>query len=198
MVTQLCLTVGKQPVQCIHSRRTKKGISKRCLSRVSSLDSTESQTRKRSGRHHERLVPRLWVNKRGWHSNNIESCFNKLKRWGTETMQLSAESCEFTTLFEAISCSETRWIPGHNGPFELKLSRTLSNQRVTLTFESCIAGELQPKTIHNHSIRWNFWHCTGLFFWSFWSSDNKFDPLKIASDKLDPKWIPNGPKMNPK
>ena len=36
---------------------------------------------KRSGRHHGRLVPRLWVNKLGWHSNNIESCFNKLKRW---------------------------------------------------------------------------------------------------------------------
>ena len=48
---------------CVHSARTKKGVSKSSSSR---------------GRF---VKAKKWVNARGFHSNNVESLFNVLKRW---------------------------------------------------------------------------------------------------------------------
>ena len=101
---------------CVHSRKTNKGVNKpgksspapktgvRKLKKKNPTQSTESQMVAKQGLHKGKLVKRLWVNKKGFRSNNAESLFNQVKRWcrkrnGTlpcvSTMQLYLSSYMF-------------------------------------------------------------------------------------------------------
>ena len=69
---------------CTHSRTVKKGIRRgggRALVRHGSDQRTESLMVAKTGKHAGKLVQRLWIKRRGFHSNNVESLSNKLKRW---------------------------------------------------------------------------------------------------------------------
>lgn len=66
---------------CKHSSKP----MKKRIARGNSDASTESRTHVKKGAGKGKvklgkLRPRMWVNARGWHSNHIESIFNKLKR----------------------------------------------------------------------------------------------------------------------
>ena len=66
---------------CNHSRTLKKGIRRRTLTRTASAASTESMTHATKVKGNGNLIPCLWLNRRGFHSNNVESLFNQVKKW---------------------------------------------------------------------------------------------------------------------
>ena len=66
---------------CNHSRVVKKGIRRRALTRTASAASTDSRTHAKKGKNKGKLINRLWVNRKGFHSNNVESLFNQVKKW---------------------------------------------------------------------------------------------------------------------
>ena len=96
-------------------------------------------------------VPRLWVNRRGWHSNNIESCFNQLKRWTRKRCSCLPRASCLSVYLSHLRCKRR---------CEIKRWRTMSNRKMMLTCESdawmqcndqkmflhqCVILNLEPK-----------------------------------------------------
>ena len=109
-----------------------------------------------------------WEDKRGWHSNNIESCYNKLKRWARKVVNLPLYLSDFMLRNNVDS--------GAQGSIRIEALKNIVKLEgdVDIGILHCRGVATENKTQSQHPVE--FLALRRTFFLLSWSSDNEFDP----------------------